>query len=94
VLQRHTSLRPDQFAQVEVREKEYAGPAWIRVLSRSAATTSGTAGTAGSSGTAWKARSAPPRAAASSPQVQNNFFDEVRDTGVIGISIAEQDMRR
>ncbi len=106
VLQRHTSLRPDQFVRVEVKEKEYAGPAWIRVLSRGvpeSPTGQQAAGQAGHVGQARQAGQAarPGRSAAHSqrsgaaaPRVQNNFFHEVRDTGVIGISITEQDGRR
>lgn len=88
VLQRHTSLRPNQFTQIEVREKEYAGSAWIRVLSRGEGVANGAAQPR-PEGRASESAPRSHRAVASSPQVQNNFFNEVRDTDVIGISITE-----
>lgn len=84
VLQRHTSLLPDHFNRVEVTEKEYAGPAWIRVLPLSPAVAEERA--AGPS----RAGRPEPAGPATSPVVQSNFYGEVK-ADVIGVRIGERD---
>jgi hypothetical protein len=91
VLHRHTSLVPDQFTRVEVKEKEYAGPAWIRVLCR---------GPAVASVLADSRPAVPPSPAVApmpdngpaSPLVQSNFYGEVH-TDVIGVKFGERGIR-
>lgn len=103
VLQRHTSLQPSQFARVEVSEKEYLGPAWIRVLSRSSVPAADRPAARNQPARKQPARDRPAReqpagaapqagkGAAAFPGVENNFYGEVRDVGVIGIRFSEPD---
>jgi hypothetical protein len=95
VLNRHTSLSPEEFFRTEVSEKEYRADAWIRVLPRSAAMTESAGdgsqptpapATPSAPATADSRRSARPDPA-SGNSVTNNFHDRV-DAGVIGINIA------
>lgn len=85
VLQRHTSLPPSQFSRVEVIEKEYAGPAWIRVLSFSPPT-AGDVAELTPTGSTPSHRPAGPM----SPVVQSNFYGKVR-ADVIGVRLSERD---
>lgn len=81
VLPRHTSLREGDFFPVEINEKEYAGTAWIRVLSRRLP--AGEAPRRDAQAPAER----PGAAHARAPRVENNFYDQVRDVGVIGIAV-------
>jgi hypothetical protein len=99
VVNRHTSVDPEQFGRVEVTEKEYRSEAWIRVFPPaadrrlgdadrarpSAAATAATAAAAaaGAERAATAAASAPATPPAT-PALQNYFLDTV-EAGVIGI---------
>jgi hypothetical protein len=86
VFQRHTSLQPEQFSRVEVQEKEYTGPAWIRVLSRGPAVSGDAAEPTPTS------RPTPDYGPthAAPPLVQSNFYGEVQ-ADVIGVRLGGQD---
>jgi hypothetical protein len=89
VRDRHTSLTPDQFFRAEVKEKEFHGDAWIRVLPQGApaAEVGGKSARRSSSTDIKKARRSA-RLAASQPSVRNVFNAPVADAGVIGINLA------
>jgi hypothetical protein len=88
VLDRHTSLTPEQFSAADVREKEFRGKAWIRVFR---------------SGTSTECAAPMPDTAAShsvppqSPRGADimNIFNDTVHAGVIGYqSIISRDGRR
>jgi hypothetical protein len=91
ILQRHTSLRPDQFSRAEVTEKEYTGPAWIRVLSRDRAERD-RAEAVDTVRPTPDQRLTPNQQPASPvpPGVQSNFYGEVH-ADVIGLSYGGRD---
>jgi len=94
VVNRHTSLTPDLFYRIEVREKEYSSEAWIRVVRRGAPPFPPPVGqpsqappeerSAGSVSASRPARSASPVRST----VNANFYAPV-DAGVIGINFAQ-----
>lgn len=79
VLPRHTSLREGDFSPAEINAKEYAGTAWIRVLSRRLP--------AGESPRQGVQASGKRGTVQASPRIVNNFYEQVRDVGVIGIAM-------
>jgi hypothetical protein len=98
VLQRHTSLQARQFVRVEVAEKEYAGAAWITVMPQ-AATDASTTQPADGGGSAHgdaivSSAPEPGRDVSTLARVENSFHGEVRDVGVIGISLTDPGRQR
>lgn len=86
VVDRHTSLTPDQFTRAQVNEKEYAGEAWIRTLPAARAASPPTGyGPQPPAPVRPRGPGRPPSENPSASYMQNDFHGPV-DTGVIGIN--------
>lgn len=94
VLPRHTSLQPRQFIRVEIAEKEYVGAAWIRALSGGAAAPKGDDHMPARGRRPGHPAPEPGNVTEAFAGVQNNFYGDVRDAGVIGISVTDPEWRR